>query len=135
MSVIDIKVFFKNCISTYEYILKINKVEKITLESGEKNYKIYYNINTAAERTLTYDAKSFENWFVKKLCLSYNPKTLFVSCDGVESNFEVNNTLKKLKEDSPDSTFTKYHYYVTVSNFVKNLIKNDQCLIQLSQRD
>jgi hypothetical protein len=126
MSAIDIKVFFKNCISTNEYTLKITKVEKIILESGEKRYKINYNINTAPERTLTYDVKSFENWFVKKLCLSYQPKTLFVSCDGVESNFEVNNTLKKLKEESSESNFTKYHYYVTVSNFIKNLINNSE---------
>lgn len=124
MSAIDIKVFFKNCISTNEYTLKITKVEKIISESNENKYKIHYSINTSQERVLEYDAKSFEAWFVKKLCLSYTPKTLFVSCDGVESNFEVNNTLKKLKEDSPDSTFTKYHYYVTVSNFVKNLINN-----------
>lgn len=126
MSAIDIKVFFKNCISTNEYTLKITKVEKIILESEEKQYKINYSINTSPEKTLIYDAKSFENWFVKKLCLSYTPKTLFVSCDGVESNFEVNNTLKKLKEESPESNFTKYNYYVTVSNFVKNLINNSE---------
>jgi hypothetical protein len=126
MSTIDIKVFFKNCISVNEYTLKISKVEKNILESGEKHYKINYVINTAPEKVFEYDAKSFENWFVKKLCLSYNPKTLFVSCDGVDSNFEVNNTLKKLKEESPDSNFTKYHYYVTVSNFVKNLINNSE---------
>jgi len=126
MTVIDIKVFFKNCISTNEYTLKINKVEKIILESGEKQYKIYYSINTAPEKVLTYDGKSFETWFVKKMCLSYQPKTLFVSCDGVESNFEISNTLKKLKEEAPDSNFTKYHYYVTVSNFVKNLINNSE---------
>ena len=126
MSSIDIKVFFKNCISTNEYTLKISKVEKIILESGEKQHKIDYTINTAPEKVFTYDTISFENWFVKKLCLSYTPKTLFVSCDGVESNFEVNNTLKKIKEDSPDSNFTKYHYYITVSNFVKNLINNSE---------
>ena len=126
MSVIDIKVFFKNCISTNEYTLKITKVEKIILESGEKQHKIHYVINTSPEKTFIYDVKSFENWFVKKLCLSYQPKTLFVSCDNVESNFEVNNTLKKLKEESPESNFTKYHYYVTVSNFVKNLINNSE---------
>jgi hypothetical protein len=126
MSVIDIKVFFKNCISTNEYTLKITKVEKIISDVGEKQHKIHYAINTAPEKTFIYDVKSFENWFVKKLCLSYSPKTLFVSCDGVESNFEVNNTLKKLKEDSPESNFTKYHYYVTVSNFVKNLINNSE---------
>jgi hypothetical protein len=129
MSAIDIKVFFKNCISTNEYTLKITKVEKIISESNENKYKINYSINTSQERVLEYDAKTFEAWFVKKLCLSYIPKTLFVSCDGVESNFEVNNTLKKLKEDSPDSTFQNkvpYHYYVTVSNFVKNLINNSE---------
>lgn len=126
MSSIDIKVFFKNCISTNEYTLKINKVEKIITDVGEKQYKINYTINTAPEKTFTYDAKTFETWFVKKLCLSYAPKTLFVSCDGVESNFEVNNTLKKLKDEAPESTFTKYHYYVTVSNFVKNLINNSE---------
>jgi hypothetical protein len=126
MAAIDIKVFFKNCISTNEYTLKITKVEKIISESGEKRYKIHYSINVSSEKVFEYDVKSFETWFVKKLCLSYQPKTLFVSCDGVESNFEVNNTLKKLKEESPESNFTKYHYYVTVSNFVKNLINNSE---------
>jgi hypothetical protein len=67
MSTIDIKVFFKNCISVNEYTLKISKVEKNILESGEKHYKINYVINTAPEKVFEYDAKSFENWFVKKL--------------------------------------------------------------------
>jgi hypothetical protein len=125
MSNVDIKVFFKNCISVNEYTLKNSKVEKV-YESENLKYKIYYNINTSPEKTFTYDVKTFESWFVKKLCLTYQPKNIFVSCDGIESNFEINNLLKKLKDESPDSNFNKYHYYVTISNFVKNLLNNSE---------
>lgn len=138
-TICDIRVLFKNCISSNDYTLKISKVEKIIQEPSEGSqapseseskdfikYKITYTINTSTLKTLEFTSKNFEAFFVKKLCLTFAPKSIFVTYDGVESLLDYNHILKRTKEDSgdPNASLSKYQFYAVVSSFVKNYIIN-----------
>lgn len=136
-TICDIRVLFKNCISSNDYTLKISKVEKIIDDSQENpesqtpsegaiKYKITYNINTSTLKTLEFTSKTFEAFFVKKLCLTFAPKSIFVTYDGVESLLDYNHILKRTKEDAgdPNASLSKYQFYAVVSSFVKNYIVN-----------
>jgi hypothetical protein len=125
-TVCDIRVLLKNCISSNDYTLKISKVEKILEENQDVKYKIHYTINTSTIKTLEFTSKTFEAFFVKKLCMTFSPKSIFVTYDGVESLLDYNHVLKKTKEDSgdPNATLSKYQFYAVVSSFVKNYIIN-----------
>jgi hypothetical protein len=135
-TICDIRVLFKNCISSNDYTLKISKVEKIIPEdsqspenpeiSKETKYKIHYTINTSPLKTLEFTSKTFETFFVKKLCLTFVPKSIFVTYDGVESLLDYNHILKRTKEDAadPNASLSKYQFYAVASSFVKNYIVN-----------
>ncbi len=125
-TVCDIRVLLKNCISSNDYTLKISKVEKILEENQDTKYKIHYTINTSTIKILEFTSKTFEAFFVKKLCMTFSPKSIFVTYDGVESLLDYNHVLKKTKEDSgdPNATLSKYQFYAVASSFVKNYIIN-----------
>jgi len=129
-TVCDIRVLLKKCISSNDYTLKISKVEKIVQEQEEASkdvkYKIHYTINTSPIKVLEFTSKTFETFFVKKLCMTFSPKSIFVTYEGVESLLDYNHVLKKTKEDSGDAnaTLSKYQFYTIASSFIKSYIVN-----------